>query len=152
MKKPLIPVALATSLLLQPLANLTPLYANAATDKKGIVQLWQEIPSGQKMPKGMTQKELNEKLYCRLNHTLTPATMDQNYNTYVNSCYAQFKVYVSGYEGWVDKQKASKVKLSFRVNDQEELVPEGTPNSRLKDYEYTVYNTARFLESYTSTY
>lgn len=162
MKKPLVPVALATSLLLQPLANLTPLYANAATDKKGIVQLWQEIPSGQKMPKGMTQKELNEKLYCRLNHTLTPATMDQNYNTYVNSCYvddvlylgesdAQFKVYVSGYEGWVDKQKASKVKLSFRVNDQEELVPEGTPNSRLKDYEYTVYTTARFLESDTST-
>ena len=162
MKKPLVPVALATSLLLQPLANLTPLYANAATDKKGIVQLWQEIPSGQKMPKGMTQKELNEKLYCRLNHTLTPATMDQNYNTYVNSCYvddvlylgesdAQFKVYVSGYEGWVDKQKASKIKLSFRVNDQEELVPEGTPNSRLKDYEYTVYTTARFLESDTST-
>ena len=78
MKKPLVPVALATSLLLQPLANLTPLYANAATDKKGIVQLWQEIPSGQKMPKGMTQKELNEKLYCRLNHTLTPATMDRD--------------------------------------------------------------------------
>lgn len=163
MKKHLMPVALATSILLQPLTAVLPLHVEAST-QTGIVQLWQEVPSGQKMPKGMTEKELKEQLYCRLNHTLTPATPSQNYNTYINSCYVddvlylgesgdQFKVYVSGYEGWVDKQKSAKIKLSFNVNDREELVPEGTPGSQLKDYEYTVYTTARFLEtSDTSKY
>ena len=156
MRKRILPLALATAMILQPLSPFSSLMAKAASEKTGIVQLWQEIPSGQKMPKGMTEAELKEKLYCRLNHTLTPASDAQNYNTYVNSCYvddvlylgesgSQYKIYVSGYEGWVDKQKAGKIKLSFNVNDQEELVPTGTPGSYLKDYEYTVYTTAQFL-------
>ena len=87
MRKRILPLALATAMILQPLSPFSSLMAKAASEKTGIVQLWQEIPSGQKMPKGMTEAELKEKLYCRLNHTLTPASDAQNYNTYVNSCY-----------------------------------------------------------------
>ncbi len=162
MKNKLIPISLFMLLVggdLKPSDHLKTVEASTG----GLIQLMQEIPSGQPIPGGMTYDDLKDQLYCKVNHNLSSSGGVTNFSNYVNSCYVddamylgesgdKYKIYVSGYEGWVDKRKANTVSLKFYVDANNNLVPQSSGKGSWKKFNYTVYTTAEFIPVGSQTY
>lgn len=126
-----------------------------ASTSEGLVQLWQEIPEGQRKPKNVSEAELREKLYCKVNHDLIGGQGINEYDTYINSCYVDdayylgetdgsYKVLISGYEGWVKKSENKTVTLKFYVDKNEREVSTNKAGE-WKTYTYTVKTVANLI-------
>lgn len=135
--------------------RITPINSVQAATGSGLVQLWQEIPEGQRKPKNVSEAELKEKLYCKVNHELIAGQGINQFDTYVNSCYVDdayyldetngsYKILVSGYEGWVSKSQEKTVSLQFYVDKNEREVPTSR-DGQWKTYHFTVKTVARFI-------
>lgn len=133
----------------------TPYQAIQASTVEGLVQLWQEIPEGQRKPKNVSEAELREKLYCKANHDLIGGQGINEYDTYINSCYVDdayylgetdgsYKVLISGYEGWVKKSENKTVTLKFYVDKNEREVSTNKAGE-WKTYTYTVKTVANLI-------
>ena len=120
----------------------------------GLVQLWQVVPGGQEWRENVSHTTIKNALTCKPNHDLYKRSDTKStHDTYVNSCYVDdalylgedgnnYKIYVSGYEGWVPKTSTKYISLdlnndgitaSYEVKVEAYFVPEG--------------GTARALES-----
>ena len=79
--------------------RITPINSVQAATGSGLVQLWQEIPEGQRKPKNVSEAELKEKLYCKVNHELIAGQGINQFDTYVNSCYVDDAYYLDETNG-----------------------------------------------------
>lgn len=117
---------------------------NAGT---GLVQLWQVIPGGQEWRENVDYNTYKNALTCKPNHDLYKRSNTKfTHDTYVNSCYVDdalylgeddnnYKIYVSGYEGWVPKSSTKYISLDlnndgvtalYEVKVEAYFVPEGS--------------------------
>lgn len=136
------------------------LFAQAAEPQTGVVQFWQVVPEGQTKPTDMTESELRNLLYCKVNHNLTGSSETTGkQNTYINSCYvdegyylgetdSSYRVLVSGYEGYLPKTQTTKVTLGFSVDAKGNRVSSG---GTYTTYSFNVLTTAEFIPAATES-